>query len=113
MILRSWRRPLFAASAGALALAVLAGSPAAAAPHTYTIVIDKLKFGPAPPNLHKGDTIIWANRDFIQHSATAADHSFDVNLPAGKAGKTTLTKSGSIAFFCRYHPGMRGVLQVK
>jgi plastocyanin len=103
---RSWRRPLFAASAGALALAALAGSPAAAAPHTYTVV-------PVPANLHKGDTIIWANRDFIQHSATAADHSFDVNLPAGKAGKTVLTKSGSIPFVCRYHPGMRGVLLVK
>jgi plastocyanin len=72
-----------------------------------------MKFGPVPANLHKGDTIIWANRDFIQHSATAADHSFDVNLPAGKAGKTVLTKSGSIPFVCRYHPGMRGVLVVK
>jgi plastocyanin len=113
MIMRSWRRPIFAASAGALALAAIAGSPAAAAPHTYTVVIDKMKFGPVPANLHKGDTIIWANRDFIQHSATAADHSFDVNLPAGKAGKTVLTKSGSIPFVCRYHPGMRGVLLVK
>ena len=113
MIMRSRRRPLFAASAGALALAVLAGSPAAAAPHTYTIVLDKMKFGSLPANLHKGDTIIWANRDFIQHSATAADHSFDVILPAGKAGKTMLTKTGSIPFVCRYHPGMRGVLLVK
>ena len=113
MIMRSWRRPLFAASAGALALAVLAGSPAAAAPHTYTIVIDKMKYGALPANLHKGDTIIWANRDFIQHSATAADHSFDLNLPPGKAGKIVLTKTGSIPFVCRYHPGMRGVLVVK
>lgn len=109
----SWRRPQFSASAGALLLAVLAGSPAAAAPHTYVVVIDKLKFGPMPPSLHKGDTIIWANRDFLQHTATAADHSFDVNLPAGKAGKTLLTKNGSISFVCRYHPGMRGVLTVK
>jgi plastocyanin len=111
--MRSWRGPQFAASAGALLLGVLTGTPAAAAPHTYTIVMDKMKFGPVPANLHKGDTIVWANRDFIQHSATAADHSFDVILPAGKAGKTVLTKSGSIAFVCRYHPGMRGVLVVK
>ena len=113
MIMGSWRRRLFAASAGALLLTVLAGSPAAAAPHTYTIVIDKLKFGSVPANLHKGDTIIWANRDFLQHTATAADHSFDVNLPPGKAGKIVLTKTGSIPFVCRYHPGMRGVLVVK
>src|SRR3954447_8228308 len=111
--MRSWRLPFVAASAGTLALAVLAGSPAAAAPHTYTIVIDKMKYGALPANLHKGDTIIWANRDFIQHWATAADHSFDLNLPLGKAGKIVLTKTGSIAFVCRYHPGMRGVLLVK
>lgn len=88
-------------------------SPAAAAPHSYTVVIEKLKFGPLPEQLHKGDTIVWVNRDFLRHSATAADHSFDVDLPAGATGKTVLNKAGSIVFVCRYHPGMRGVLQVK
>jgi plastocyanin len=53
------------------------------------------------------------NRDFIRHTATASDHSFDVDLPAGAKGKTVLTKTGAIPFVCRYHPGMRGVLQVK
>ena len=67
-------------------------SPAAAAPHTYTIVIDKMKFGPVPANLHKGDTIVWANRDIIQHSATAADHSFDLDLTAGRRGRSCSQK---------------------
>jgi len=106
----SRRCPLVAAGVGVL---LLAANPAAAAPHTYTVVIDKLKFGPLPAQLHKGDTIIWANRDFLRHSATASDHSFDVDLMPGKAGKTVLGKTGAIAFTCRYHPGMRGVLQVK
>ena len=106
------RRPalFFAASIGAL---LLRASPAAAVPRTYTIVIDKMKFGPVPAQLHKGDAIIWLNRDFLRHSATAADHSFDVDLKAGAKGKTVLTKSGAIAFVCRYHPGMRGVLRVR
>jgi plastocyanin len=72
-----------------------------------------MKFGPLPSGLHKGDTIVWVNRDFIRHTATASDHSFDVDLPAGAKGKTVLTKTGAIPFVCRYHPGMRGVLQVK
>ena len=108
-----WRRrrcPLYAAGVGAL---LLASSPASAAPRTYTVVIDKLKFGPLPAQLHKGDTIIWANRDMLRHTATASDHSFDVDLQPGKAGKTVLGKSGSIPFACRFHPGMSGVLQVK
>ena len=86
--------------------------PAAAAPHTYTIVVDKMKFGAFPRTCSAGDTIIWVNRDFFRHSATAADHSFDVDLPAGKkAGRRCSKVAASIPFVCRYHPGMRGVLQ--
>jgi len=108
--MRSRRCPLYAAGVGAL---LLAFSPAAAAPHTYTVVIDKLKFGPLPSTLHKGDTIVWVNRDLLRHTATAANHSFDIDLLPGKKGATTLKASGTIPFTCRYHPGMHGVLVVK
>jgi plastocyanin len=63
--------------------------------------------------LHKGDVITWDNRDILRHSATASDHSFDADLPPGAKARTVLTRSGAISFVCRYHPGMRGVLQVK
>jgi plastocyanin len=109
-MLRSRRLPLCVASAGAL---LLGGGPATASPRTYSIVIEKLKFGPLPAQLRKGDTIIWVNRDFLRHSATASDHSFDVDLPPGAKQKTTLNRAGSIPFVCRYHPGMRGTLVVK
>ena len=102
--------PLYAASAAAL---LLAATPAAAAPRTFTVVIDRMKFGPLPAGLRKGDAIVWVNRDFLRHTATAADHSFDADMPAGARAKTVLRKSGAIAFVCRYHPGMGGVLQVK
>ena len=103
-------RPLLAVGMGSL---LLCASTATAAPHTYTVVMDKLKFGPLPTQLHKGDTIVWVNKDMLRHTATATDHSFDVDLMPGKAGKTVLTKTGAITFICRYHPNMRGVLQVK
>ena len=86
---------------------------AAAAPHTYTVVIDKLKFGPVPAAVHPGDTIIWVNRDFLRHSATATNHSFDVDLPAGAKVKIVVKSRGRIPFVCRYHPGMRGTLLVQ
>ena len=91
---------------------LLVPMPAAAA-HTYAVVIDKMKFGALPSGLRKGDAIVWVNRDFLRHTATAANHTFDVDLPAGARAKTVLTRSGTIAFTCRFHPGMRGVLQVK
>jgi len=105
-------RHYVASAAGAGAL-LFAASAAAAAPSTYTVVIDKMKFGPVPAVLHKGDAIIWVNRDFLRHSATAADHRFDADLQPNSKAKTVLNKTGAIAFACRYHPGMRGVLQVR
>lgn len=100
-------------AASGAALLLMMPPPAAAAARTYTVVIDKMKFGPLPSGLRKGDAIVWVNRDFLRHTATAADHSFDVDMPAGAKAKTVLKRSGTIAFTCRYHPGMRGVLQVK
>jgi len=104
------RFALIAASGAAL---LLMPSSAAAAAHSYTVVIDKMKFGPLPPALRKGDTIVWVNRDFLRHTVTAADHSFDVDLPAGAKATMVMKRSGAIPFTCRFHPGMRGVLQVK
>lgn len=110
MSLRLRRCMFHAAGAGAL---LLAASAAAAAPHAYTVTIDKMKFGPVPAALHKGDAIIWVNRDFLRHSVTAMDHSFDVDLQPNAKARTVLNKAGAIPFVCRYHPGMRGVLQVR
>lgn len=104
------RLPLCAAGAGALSLTA---SPAAAVPREHVIMIDKMKFGTVPANLRKGDAIIWLNRDIFRHTATASNRSFDVDLPPGAKARMIIQNTGSIAFICRYHPGMRGVLQVK
>lgn len=97
---------------GASLLATAA--PAVAGPaRTYSVVIDKMKFGAMPVVLHRGDKIVWVNRDLFLHSATAANHSFDVNVPPGKSAAIVLKSSGVIAFSCKYHPGMRGQLRVQ
>lgn len=103
--------PALAALCGGVLL--FAASAAAATPKTYTIVIEKMNFGPVPTQLHKGDTLVWANHDFLRHSATASNHAFDVDLPAGVSKKMVLTKGGTFAFLCRYHPGMRGTLVIR
>ncbi len=94
------------------AASLLLSTPAAAAPQTHTVVIDKMKFGPVPANVRRGDTILWVNRDIFKHTATAANKSFDVDLPPGTQKRMIVRSSGSIAFICKYHPGMRGVLRV-
>ena len=98
--------------AAGVALLLATSAPAAAAARTYVLVIDKMKFGAVPPNLQRGDAVIWENRDIFRHTATAKDGSFNVELPAGTKGKTVLGKLGTFDFSCKYHPGMRGVLKV-
>lgn len=104
----------------ASAIALMAPGPVAIAtaqtpqraPATYTIVIDKMAFGPPPNGLRVGDAIMWVNRDLFRHTATAADRSFDLDLSPGKSGRVTLKRAGTIAFSCTFHPGMKGALIV-
>jgi plastocyanin len=105
------RNGCFAALALAAAVVPLA-SGAAVAASVHVVVIDKMKFGALPENIHVGDAIMWVNHDMFRHSVTARDGSFDLDLPAGKSGKIIVKKAGAISFNCKYHPGMTGVLKV-
>ena len=109
--MRPGRLGLLIPAVGAAAALALA-SPVGAAPRVYTVTLDKMKFGPAPGVLHVGDRILWVNKDFLRHSATAADRSFDVDLPAGKSGAVVLRKAGALVVACKFHPGMKVQLNV-
>ena len=95
-----------------LALALVAAATLSAAATEYTVVIDKMKFGPVPATLHPGDTIVWQNNDILRHSATARDKSFDLDLPAKGSATMTVGADGNVPFYCRFHPGMTGTLVI-
>jgi len=97
----------------ALAVLLIPMPPASAAPRTYTVVIDKMKFGAVPAGLRVGDRIVWVNKDMFRHTATAKDKSFDLDLQPGKSGTAIVRKAGAIEVICRYHPGMRAMLKVR
>lgn len=104
--------PIPLALIASTAASLLLSTPAAAAPQTHTIIIDKMKFGPMPAMVRRGDTIVWINRDIFRHTATAANKSFDVDLPPSTKRSMVARSAGAIAFTCKYHPGMRAVLRV-
>ena len=93
-------------------VAVLPALAAQAEAQTYTIVIDKMKFGAVPDGLRVGDTIIWQNHDMFRHTATASDKSFDLDLKPKAEGRVTLAASGKIDVICRFHPDMGATLNV-
>ena len=112
------RGPLRISGAAALltfALATTAATPATArspAPQKYTVVMANMSFGKLPGGVKVGDTIVWVNRDSVPHTATARDKSFDVRVQQGQSVSMVVKKAGSIAFYCIYHPAMRGTLAV-
>jgi plastocyanin len=104
------REVLFRAAALALLPLLAGGQAAAAGPRTHTIVMQGMRFGPVPADIKTGDTIIWDNQDIVAHTATARNRSFDVVVPPHRSARTIVRKAGTTAFYCRYHPGMRGSL---
>jgi plastocyanin len=95
-------------------LATTATTPATArspAPQKYTVVMANMSFGKLP-RVKVGDTIVWVNRDTVPHTATARDKSFDVRVQQGQSVSMVVKKAGNIAFYCIYHPAMRGTLIV-
>lgn len=96
--------------AGAAALALAnCGKPAS---KVETVTIADMAYGPAPAGLRVGDTVEWVNADIFQHTATARNGAFDVDLAPKARARTVLKSAGTIDFYCRYHPGMTGRLQV-
>jgi plastocyanin len=82
------------------------------APRVHVIVVDKMAYGPMPTDVHAGDVIEWTNHGILEHSATARDGRFDIDLKPGATVRST-ARAGSVVFFCKFHPTMTATLVVK
>ena len=102
-------RRLFPGTALAALAMSLTASPAFAA--TIEVTIDKLVFSPASVQAKVGDTIEWTNKDVIAHTATVKG-GWDVMIPPKSKGKVTLKAAGAVDYFCRFHPNMKGHIEV-
>ncbi|RWA67450.1 cupredoxin family copper-binding protein [Mesorhizobium sp.] len=87
----------------------LIASPALAA--TIEVTIDKLVFSPASVQAKVGDTIEWVNKDVFAHTATVKG-GWEVMIPPKSKGSITLSRPGAVDYFCRFHPNMKGHLEV-
>jgi plastocyanin len=71
-----------------------------------------MKFVPERLEVAAGDTIVWTNRDFVPHSVTAPGLESG-DLGEGSSWSLVARQKGEIAYICRLHPVMRGVVVVK
>ena len=73
-------------------------------------------FGFDPPTLTvaAGDTVVWTNADFVPHTATARDSSWDSKqLGASAAWRWVATAPGTVEYYCVFHPTMKGTIVVR
>lgn len=102
------RSCLCAAATGALLLV----TPAPATAAMRVVKIDQMKYGEMPP-LKVGDTIMFVNRDLFRHTVTAANNSFNLDLMPGARGSLRINSKGRVAIYCKYHPGMRAIMEAR
>ena len=99
-----------AALAPPLALAQTAGG---ASPRHHVVEIRKLRFVPAALTIRQGDTVEWINHDIVPHTATQSETAWDTKkLTKGQSGRITFSQPGLAAYFCVFHPGMKGEITV-
>jgi plastocyanin len=106
-----------AALLGALLLAGCGGDdmPAAAAPGTGTIAIADFLYSPSPATVQAGTKVAISNADAAPHTLTdrAPGRAFDSGTIKGNAtGSVTFASPGTYAYFCEFHPYMKGTVTV-
>ncbi|HEY3786099.1 MAG TPA: cupredoxin family copper-binding protein [Steroidobacteraceae bacterium] len=106
-----------------IAAALLAGPYLMGAPQaqpgpksfaTRTVMIQNLQFSPQTLTVHRGDHIVWVNKDLFPHTVTAAAKEFDSQSIAANASWTYVAKkSGTFPYSCTFHSTMKGTLVVQ
>lgn len=90
-------------------------SPSIAAEgNRVVIAIQKFKFASPDQQIKPGDTIVWVNKDFVPHTATATDGSWDSGSIAPNGKWEMIVKEGvSPAYFCAFHPTMTARIDLR
>jgi len=101
------------------ALAVVVAALIASAEPIPAVDIQLFQFQPGAVEVNAGTTVMWTNRDDIEHTVTAGEPEhrtgrFDARLPArGTSTRVSFGDPGVYPYFCDRHPSMRGEIRVK
>ncbi len=71
-----------------------------------------MSFAPTEVHITPGQTVLWNNTDFIGHTVTADDNSFDSgDMEPGDTFSQTFTDPGTYQYYCVPHgsPGLVGM----
>ncbi len=81
---------------------------------THTITIEGMNFVPEKLTVSQGNVVIWTNKDFFPHTATARGGSFDSkDIAPQEAWRFTAKAKGAFPYICTLHPTMKATLIVE
>jgi plastocyanin len=81
---------------------------------TYVVTIEQMRFNPPTLTVHRGDEVVWVNKDLVAHTASADAQGFDSKSIAPDASwRYRASKPGNYAYRCIFHPTMHGTLNVE
>jgi plastocyanin len=89
--------PVRCVAAIAVALASSFGASGDANAKTIDVVIEHFAFTPASIEVEAGDTVVFTNRD----------------IASGRSEAIVVRTNGAAAYFCKYHPLMKGRFIIK
>ena len=91
-----------------------AESPRQAPQAAHTVIIENMQYSPAQLRVHRGERIVWVNKDLFPHTVTAAARAFDSgSIAANSAWTYVAGKAGEYAYGCTFHPSMKGRIEVQ
>jgi plastocyanin len=90
-------------------------SPSGGAAGAKAVTIEDYTYRPASISVPKGTTVTFTNRDSTPHTATSKESgAFESgSIDTGKTGKIRLEESGTFAYYCAFHPFMKGTIVVE
>lgn len=90
-----------------------AGRAAERTPVVHAVTIEGSEFRPSIVAAHVGDRVVWTNKDFFPHTATAPDTFDSGTIAAGASWTFTLAAAGTFDYTCAFHPTMTGTIRVE
>ena len=84
-----------------------------AAPAGPMITIKDFIYDPAEVTAKVGQAITIVNNDGFNHTVTAKDGTFDLDVPGNGSVTLTVSKAGTFPYSCTYHPGQHNPATIK
>lgn len=86
--------------------------------NTYVVTIEQMRFNPPALTVHRGDEIVWVNKDLVAHTASSDAKVFDAgfdsqSIAPDASWRYRASTPGRYTYRCIFHPTMHGTLTIE